>query len=213
MGKACSSLWGDCGRPVWLSRRAKDFAYFVQVGDEGAALSIRLLPVAKAQQIRWMDGDEKACAGRRQKNMPAFLRHAACASRQRVKGCGAHRHDKVWLDKPQFCTQPPRAALHLPAVRAGMQTSFPTLLEFEMFYGVGHITLRTIHTRFFEAFVERATGRTNERPSFQVFFIAGLFADEDYARPGVAVAENKLGGVPVEIASFTAFRFLAQSAK
>ena len=82
-----------------------------------------------------------------------------------------------------------------------------------MFYGVGHITLRTIHTRFFEAFVEQATGRTNERPSFQVFFIAGLFADEDYARPGVAVAENKLGGVPVEIASFTAFRFLAQSAK
>jgi hypothetical protein len=31
-----------------LSRRAKDFAYFVQVGNKGAVLSIRLLPVAKA---------------------------------------------------------------------------------------------------------------------------------------------------------------------
>ncbi|CUX50055.1 hypothetical protein AGR7C_Lc140187 [Agrobacterium deltaense Zutra 3/1] len=180
----------------------------MQVGNKGALLSLRLLPVAKAQQIRGMDGDEKACAARRQKNMPAFLRHTARASRQRIKGRGAHGHDKIRIDKAQFCTQPPGAALHFPAVRAGMQPSFPTLLEFKMFYGVGHITLRTIYLGFLEAFLEQTACRADERPALQVFFIAGLFANEDHARPAVAVTKNQLGGVPVEVTSFAAFRLL-----
>lgn len=78
---------------VSLSPPGKDFAYSVQVGDKGALLSMRLLPITKAQQIRRMDGDEKAFTVRRQKNVSAFLCHAACASGQRMEGRSAHRHD------------------------------------------------------------------------------------------------------------------------
>ncbi|CVI24473.1 hypothetical protein AGR4A_pAt10142 [Agrobacterium tumefaciens str. B6] len=119
-GKSLFLTVGKCGRPVSLGRLAQDFAYFVQVGDEGALLLIRLLPVAKAQQVRRMNGDEKTCAARRQKDMSAFLRHTACPSRQRIKGRGAHRHDKVWIDKAQFRSQPPGAALYFTAVWPGV---------------------------------------------------------------------------------------------
>lgn len=124
----------------------QEFPYFMQVGHKGALLSIRLLPVAKAQQVGRMNGDEKTCAARRQKDVSALLRHTACPSRQRIKGRGPHRHDKVWIDKTQLRSQLPGAMLHFPAVWPGMYPTFPTLLEFEMFYGVGHVTLRTIYT-------------------------------------------------------------------
>lgn len=82
-----------------------------------------------------------------------------------------------------------------------------------MFYGIGHITLRTIYTGLLQTFIEQTTGRANERPAFQVFLIAGLFADKDHARSCVAVAKNQLGGVPVEVTSFATFRFRVQGAE
>jgi hypothetical protein len=63
---------------------------------------------------------------------------------------------------------------------------------FEMFDNVRDVGLFAIDAGFFEGGIEKPAGRTNERFSRQVFFIAGLLADEeDVGAPG-ALAENGL---------------------
>ncbi len=91
-----------------------------------------------------------------------------------------------------------------------MQPSLAPLLKFEMFYRVGHITLRAVDAGLLQAFVEQTASGTDEWMAFQVFFIAGLFADKDHPRPCFALTKNQLSGVPVEVTSFAAFRLSAQ---
>ncbi|MBP2510424.1 hypothetical protein J2855_004077 [Agrobacterium tumefaciens] len=54
-----------------------------------------------------------------------------------------------------------------------MRPPLATLFESEVFYGVDDITLRTIDN---QTFLRQTACWTDERPAFQIFFIAGLFS-------------------------------------
>jgi hypothetical protein len=88
-----------------------------------------------------------------------------------------------------------------------MRPPLATLFESEVFYGVDDITLRTIDN---QTFLRQTACWTDERPAFQIFFIAGLFSHQNHALPCVGLAKNQLGGVAIKVTSLTVFRFAAQ---
>src|ERR1044071_6829288 len=82
-----------------------------------------------------------------------------------------------------------------------------------MLYGIGNIHLVARDAGFSKRLVEHSTRRSDERMSLQVFHVAGLLADENDIRAFRAFAENRLGRVFVEIASFASSRRRAQAFK
>lgn len=137
--------------------------------------------------------------------MPPLRGHSAGTAGERVKSRRAHGDDQLWFEQPQFRSQPPRAALHFPAVGARMEPPFASLFKLEMLDGVGDITLRAIEVRFLQARIEQPAGGADKWMALQVFFIAGLFADKHDTRIVSALAKNQLGGILVKIATFAAF--------
>lgn len=83
-----------------------------------------------------------------------------------------------------------------------MQASFATLNPSKMFDGVGDVYLVARDAGFGKGLVEHPARRSDERMSLTVFHIAGLFAHQKDIRMFRSLAENGLGRILVEIASF-----------
>ena len=82
-----------------------------------------------------------------------------------------------------------------------MQAPFATLDPSKMFDGVGDVHLVARDASFGKSLVEHPARRSDERMPLTVFHIAGLFADQNDIRMFRPFAENRLGGVFVEITS------------
>ena len=71
-----------------------------------------------------------------------------------------------------------------------------------MFDDVCDVGLFAIDAGFFERLIEKLAGWTNERFSGQVFFVAGLLADEEDVRAPGAIAEDGLRSCFPQVAGF-----------
>ena len=109
------------------------------------------------------------------------------ASHESLRGCGAKAYDKLRLNGRQFCFEPRLAGGDFNPARLGMNTALAALdLELEMLYSVGDIDLLAIKLRFMHCFVEQPPCRTNERVTFDIFFIAWLLSHhDDFLNPEV----------------------------
>ena len=74
-----------------------------------------------------------------------------------------------------------------------MEAAFAGGFPFEMFHAVGDVGFGASDAGFFECFVEHAAGGADEWFAFEIFFVAGLFADENDAGMFGAFAEDGLG--------------------
>src|SRR5438093_13128327 len=101
-----------------------------------------------------------------------------------------------------LCLQPRLTGYHLPDRRFLVQASLAALDPFEMLDGVGDIDLVARNTRCGEGFVQKTTCRADERMALAIFHVARLFTNEQDACGFPPIAENRLGGVSVQIAPY-----------
>ena len=68
-----------------------------------------------------------------------------------------------------------------------------------MLHNVGDIGLGPVNARCLESLIEQSSCRSNERPSLDILFVAGLLADKENARATTTFAEDSLRGILPEI--------------
>ena len=108
-------------------------------------------------------------------------------------GGGAEADDEFGLENFDFGEEPGTAGGDFAGVGLFMESAFSGGFPFEMFDGVGDVGFGAIDASFFKGFVEHPAGGADEGFAFEVFFVAGLFADENNARVFGAFAEDRLG--------------------
>jgi hypothetical protein len=86
-----------------------------------------------------------------------------------------------------------------------VEASFAGGFPFEVFHGVGDVSLGPIHAGFFEGFIEHSSGRANERLSFEVLLIARLFAYKYNSSARRTFAKDGLCSGAPERAGFALF--------
>jgi len=70
--------------------------------------------------------------------------------------------------------------------------------------------LRAINAGFDQRVIKQTAGGADERFAGQIFFVAGLFADEDNLGAPRAFAEDGLGAAFPKVAAFTISRGIAK---
>jgi hypothetical protein len=115
-------------------------------------------------------------------------------------GSDAEADNYAGLEKSEFAFEPGAAGVDFACVGLGVEAALApgSGFPFEMFYGVGHVDFAAIYFQFFEGAVEQFAGGTDEGAAFDVFVVAGLFADEDDFGGLGSFTEDGLGGIFVE---------------
>jgi hypothetical protein len=70
-------------------------------------------------------------------------------------------------------------------------------LELEVFHGIRNVRTVAIDPSGHQGAVQNPAGRTDEWATLAIFLVARLFPHKDHAGVGVALAEHRLGRVPV----------------
>ena len=91
-----------------------------------------------------------------------------------------------------------------------MESSLTSGLPLEVFDRVREIHAIPLETCRRQALVEDSAGRTHERTTFKVFFIAGLFSDQHQSVFRVASACHGLRGVPPQPAPSAGIQLLSK---
>jgi len=73
--------------------------------------------------------------------------------------------------------------------------SFPTLLEFEVLHGIGHVNVSAIDCGIRQSPVEQSSRWSDKRMTLNIFLIAGLLTDHHDPRRRRTFAENGLRGM------------------
>ena len=108
-------------------------------------------------------------------------------------GCGGpEADDEFGLEGFDFGEEPRTAGSEFAGVVFFVETAFAGGFPFEMFYGVGDVGFGAIDAGCFEGAIEHEAGGTDEGFSGEVFFVAGLFADENDSGVGGTFAEDSL---------------------
>src|SRR6266498_3008750 len=123
---------------------------------------------------------------------------------------GAENHNYLWLNKCDLGLEPGTASRNFLSVRFFVDAAFATRLPLEMFDNISDVSLRAVDAGFFQGVIEQATGGTNEWMASEIFFIAGLFADEHDHRAAAPFAEDGLRASFPEVAGFAIGGGLAQ---
>ncbi len=145
-------------------------------------------------------GDNVRCEFVRDQFSASF-RHFERTTQQALRGRRTQANDDFRLDNGDFGFQPRPARKNFHLVRLSVNSPFAARLPFEVLHRVGDIDLATIDSRDIESLVENTTRWPNERPSFQVFFIARLFANKEHSGLAATFAENCLCAELIEIAT------------
>ena len=94
-----------------------------------------------------------------------------------------------------------------------MDSPFAARLPFEVFDDVGDVGAAAVDARFLERMRQNAPGRPDERMASQIFFVAGLFADEHHIGVGLAFSKYCLRAFAPEIACVASLRRGLQPSK
>lgn len=161
-----------------------------------------------AEQVGWMDGDKHAGAARLRKDCTANLGKGDGSAQHATRRGDAKRHDEIGPYQGLLLIEPPPATIDFVGVRALVQATFATHLEFEVLDCVGDEELDPVKPRLSNRAVEDAAGRSNEGATAQILVIARLFPDEHDASIERPLSGNDLSGMLIERAA-RAVRFRA----
>jgi hypothetical protein len=142
--------------------------------------------------------------------LASLHRQAKFAAHKCLRRRCAQTQDQFRMNRPDFGFKPWLASPDFRGARPLVDSPLAALVEFEMLHRVGHINIRAIDPGFHQGLVENAAGGTDKRAAFAVFLIARLFTDHEQASGAWTFAENRLGGVTVQIATPALARGLAQ---
>ena len=118
----------------------------------------------------------------------------------------------AWANDRNFGVQPGSARFNLRIARLLVNAPFPTIVPSpaEMFDHVGDIHFRSGDPCGFESLIENPACGANKGVACQIFFVAGLFADEHYRSAFRSLSEHGLRGLLPEITTFATFGRLLQ---
>src|SRR3979490_2280908 len=103
-----------------------------------------------------------------------------------MSGGRAEGDNDVQLDESELELKPDPASRDLRGVRPLVQPALATCAPLEMLHSVGEIDALSVDAGLRQRLIEDMTRRTDEGMSGDVFFVSGLFADEQHlcrARP------------------------------
>lgn len=115
------------------------------------------------------------------------------------------------LNRLDLGLKPRTTSPHLGGIRLLMESDLSRAHPFEMLHGVGHVNFFSWNSRPPEQFIEKSAGRTDERLSFQVLLISGLFSHKHQSRSSSSFSENRLSSLLIEIAGSAVLRRLLQT--
>ncbi len=134
--------------------------------------------------------------------------HTERRSPQRLTRRCAQRDDDIGFDEFEFAHQPSMARFHFGAVRRVVDATLPTRVPLEVLDRVGDVHIAARNAGLLEGIVEHSACRPDERRTFLVLLVAGLFTDQEEMSADRAIAEHGLGRSRVEITSGAFARFL-----
>ena len=134
----------------------------------------------------------------------ALTCHPESRTENRLRRCGSHCDDQVWLDDSQFRLQPGAARCDFARVRLLMDSAFPAGLPFEVFDRVRHVNLRPINSGVLERAIHDFSGRTHEWFARHIFVVARLFANQHHHCALRAFAKHSLRSSLVQMTCGTA---------
>ena len=180
----------------------------LEVVDEALAFLLAPFAVGQAQQEARVDRDPAfATVGQRQRGA-AHFRDGHHLADQRPRRGSTERDGQRRADQGALMVDPPAARLDLPGVGPGVDALLAALDKFEMLDRVGDIGSLPLDPGLPERLVEQLPGGADERPSGQIFLVAGLLADEQDERIERPFAEHGLRRAFVEVAARAARRLV-----
>jgi hypothetical protein len=169
----------------------------------GISLLGRIRVAFDAKQVGRMDGDQHAATAFLCEDLSSNLGNAYRSPQHPACRRSAKRYDEFGSYQRSLLIEPPAATIDLVGVRALVQTTLATVLEFEVLDRIGNEELDAVKTGVSDRAVEDAASRANERPTAQILVIAGLFPDEHDASVARALSGNNLCGMLIKRATRT----------
>jgi hypothetical protein len=133
--------------------------------------------------------------------LPPFFRYSISTPENRLRRSRPETNNDRRSNQRNFGLQPRTACGYFRTARFLMEPPFPALLKLEVLDRISHPGRSAIDARFAKSTIHQPAGGSNERPTGTIFFIAWLFSDEHNVRGVWPLTEDRLRGVPVEIAA------------
>ncbi len=165
-------------------------------------VELRLLRLVRAAKHgRGMVGGDRLGRPARRREAAAVLRDPEGVTEDRAGGGGAEADQDVRMDRRQLGFEPRAAGRQLGRSRRLVDPALAALLELEVLDRVGDVDSLAVEADLGQRPVEHLAGRADERRAMPVFLISRLLTHEYDARVGRPAAEDRLGGVTVEVAA------------
>ena len=151
-----------------------------QIVDEELHFAVTGLIIRSPQNRGRVHRSRNRTPVAKREQLPALLRHAEAAPKERLRsGCAQADHD-LRLDDLNFCIQPGPAGGDLQRIRLLVNSTLAARLPFEVLHRVGDVGLLAIDTRLDQRLIEQRAGRTDERLAFKSSLSPGCSPDEHH---------------------------------
>lgn len=118
---------------------------------------------------------------------------------------GAHADENFGLDHENFGMKPWPAGFDLATSRLLVQSTLAARLPTKVLDGIRNVHLVARYTSLVERIVQQPAGGPDKRVTLLVFFIAWYFAKQNHVCAARSFAEDRLGGILIQVATFAVF--------
>src|SRR5262245_60894988 len=119
----------------------------------------------------------------------ALTRDPKCPAEHRLRGGGAETDDELRFHECDFLREPWPARGDFAFDGLLVQTPLTAWFPFEMLHCVRDVYVAAFDTRIGERAIQHLSGRPDEGATFEIFLVAGLFADHENRRRRGAFTE------------------------
>src|SRR2546425_3167760 len=185
----------------------------LEISQQHAAQLVSLLRLRGAQHRGWMiSRDDWNTLGAHERALTGGDDGELFTDHFSQRG-GPQGHDDLRVNALDLLPQPDVAGIDLALHRRLVHPPLAAQLETEMLDRISHKRRRGIDSGFAEEKPQQTAGRTDERASRAVFFVAGLLAHQHQRRPARPFPDDHLRRVLPQIAATAGLRRIAVAAR
>jgi hypothetical protein len=155
--------------------------------------------VRRTQDGRRMVRGQDFCSAVLGQEFTALPRNSELTAQQSLRGRRSQADDQPRSHNRNLGIQPRTTGADLPGTRLGVKTPLSPRSPLEMLHHVGHVRGVPLDPDGLEP--QEPSGGPHERPSLNVFAIAGSLAHQHQGCPGRPLAKHRLSCVAEQVAS------------